>query len=39
LLEYLMSDCCNGDPSACATAFSSLCDGTCEHPADDKAPR
>lgn len=39
LLEYLMSDCCNGDLSACATVFSSLCDGTCEHPADDKAPR
>lgn len=35
LLEYLLADCCNGDPSMCATAFSSLCDGTCEHPATD----
>ncbi len=35
LLEYLLADCCNGDPSMCATAFSSLCDGTCEPPATD----
>lgn len=32
LLEYLLADCCNGDPSMCATAFSSLCNGDCEHP-------
>lgn len=32
LLEYLLADCCNGDPSICATAFSSLCTGSCEHP-------
>ena len=36
LLEYLLADCCNGDPSMCATAFSSLCDGTCKSPVDDK---
>jgi DNA-binding transcriptional ArsR family regulator len=37
LLEYLLADCCNGDPSLCASAFSSLCDGACEHPAADKS--
>lgn len=35
LLEYLLADCCNGDPSLCVTAFSSLCTGTCVHPAPD----
>jgi len=35
LLEYLLADCCNGDPSMCATAFSALCSGDCEHPEAD----
>lgn len=39
LLEYLLADCCNGDPSLCATAFSALCTGHCEHPASDSAGR
>ena len=30
LLEYLLSDCCNGDPAKCAEAFSVLCSGECE---------
>jgi hypothetical protein len=30
LLEYLLADCCNGDPSLCITAFASLCNwGLC----------
>jgi ArsR family transcriptional regulator len=29
LLEYLLADCCNGDPSVCEVAFSSLCTGSC----------
>lgn len=37
LLEYLLTDCCNGDPSLCAAAFSSLCDGACEHSLTDKS--
>ncbi len=37
LLEYLLADCCNGDPSLCATVFSSLCSGNCVHPATDQS--
>jgi ArsR family transcriptional regulator, arsenate/arsenite/antimonite-responsive transcriptional repressor len=33
LLEYLLADCCNGDSTACATVFSSLCADGCKHPA------
>lgn len=35
LLEYLLADCCNGDPSACTDVFSSLCTGDCVHPTGD----
>ena len=35
LLEYLLADCCNGDPSMCASVFSSLCTGHCVHAPED----
>lgn len=31
LIEYLLADCCNGDPSACANLFSDICSGDCAH--------
>lgn len=39
LVEYLLADCCNGDPAACATVFSSLCTGDCTHAPDECASR
>ena len=38
LLEYLLANCCNGDPSMCATAFSSLCTSDRAHTPEDGQP-
>jgi ArsR family transcriptional regulator, arsenate/arsenite/antimonite-responsive transcriptional repressor len=29
LVEYLLADCCNGDPSACANLFADVCAPQC----------
>ena len=31
LIEYLLADCCNGDPSACANLFGDICSGEIAH--------
>jgi len=36
LVEYLLGDCCNGDPSACADIFAGICATDCTDPASKK---
>jgi DNA-binding transcriptional ArsR family regulator len=36
LVEYLLGDCCNGDPSACADIFAGICAADCSDPASKK---
>lgn len=39
LVEYLLGDCCNGDPSACADIFAGICATDCSDPASKKPCR
>lgn len=34
LIEYLLTDCCNGHPSACGTLLNDLKSSKCLHPSD-----
>lgn len=36
LVEYLLGDCCNGDPSACADIFAGICTTDCSDLASKK---
>jgi ArsR family transcriptional regulator, arsenate/arsenite/antimonite-responsive transcriptional repressor len=39
LVEYLLADCCNGDPSACADIFAGICATDCSDPSSRKPCR
>jgi DNA-binding transcriptional ArsR family regulator len=39
LVEYLLADCCNCDPSACADIFAGICETACSDPASKKPGR
>lgn len=39
LVEYLLGNCCNGDPSACAEIFAGICATDCSDPASTKPCR
>lgn len=36
LVDYLLSDCCHGNPAACANVLAEICSGDC---APDPKPR
>jgi DNA-binding transcriptional ArsR family regulator len=36
LIQYLLADCCNGDPSACADLFAGMCSTGASAPAPGK---